>query len=64
MSKQPLTIEYYTDVLCVWAWIAQRRIEELVARSGNQIQFVHRYIDLFGDSATRIQEQWAERGLY
>ena len=22
-------IDYYTDVLCVWAWIAQPRLEEL-----------------------------------
>ena len=26
----PIVIDYYTDVLCVWAWIAQRRIDELV----------------------------------
>ena len=27
--NQPLVIDYYTDILCVWAWVAQRRIEEL-----------------------------------
>jgi predicted DsbA family dithiol-disulfide isomerase len=27
--KKPLVIDYYSDILCVWAWIAQRRIEEL-----------------------------------
>lgn len=64
MRDSPLVIEYYTDVLCVWAWIAQRRIDELNAQSGSQIIFQHRYIDLFGDTVTRIQQQWADKGLY
>jgi predicted DsbA family dithiol-disulfide isomerase len=25
--NQPLVVDYYTDILCVWAWIAQRRID-------------------------------------
>jgi|FLOH01.1.fsa_nt_gi predicted DsbA family dithiol-disulfide isomerase len=64
MKDQPLIVEYYTDVLCVWAWIAQRRIDEINAQSGAEIVFQHRYIDLFGDTVTRIQEQWADKGLY
>lgn len=64
MKDNPLVIEYYTDVLCVWAWIAQRRVEELNAQSGSQILFQHRYIDLFGDTVTRIHQQWADKGLY
>ena len=64
MPTQPLVIEYYTDVLCVWAWIAQRRVEELIAQHGAQIVFEHRYIDLFGDTETRINQQWQDRGLY
>ena len=35
----PLIIEYYTDILCVWAWIAQRRIDELHQKLGEQIEF-------------------------
>jgi predicted DsbA family dithiol-disulfide isomerase len=64
MAEEKLVIDYYTDVLCVWAWIAQRRVDELNATSGSKIQFRHRYVDLFGDTATRINEQWSERGLY
>ena len=30
----PLSIDYYTDILCVWAWIAQRRIDQLNAQLG------------------------------
>ena len=27
--SSPLDVDYYTDVLCVWAWIAQHRIDEI-----------------------------------
>ena len=29
MIEREIAIDYYSDVLCVWAWIAQRRINEL-----------------------------------
>lgn len=64
MARDPLMIEYYTDVLCVWAWIAQRRVEEVLTENGSNVQFQHRYLDLFGDTRTRIYQQWESRGQY
>lgn len=64
MNDAPIVIEYYTDVLCVWAWIAQRRIDELKAQTDLPVVFQHRYIDLFGDTHTKINDQWADKGLF
>lgn len=64
MPDQPLVIDYYSDILCVWAWIAQRRIDELQHQLGDQIVIRHHYIDLFGDTVTRMHSGWADRGLY
>ena len=61
---QAVVVEYYTDVLCVWAWIAQRRIDELIEQLGDQTTLRHHYIDLFGDNASRIDDQWGDRGSY
>lgn len=61
---KPLVIDYYSDVLCVWAWIAQPRIDELHAQLGSDIELRYHYVDIFGDVAGKIQRQWAERGLY
>jgi predicted DsbA family dithiol-disulfide isomerase len=61
MKKDSLIIDYYTDILCVWAWIAQRRIEELDHQFGDQIELRYHYLNLFGDTATRMSEQWAAR---
>lgn len=51
-------IDYYTDILCVWAWIAQPRLEALQKQWGEQIQVRHRYVDIFGDAHTKITQRW------
>jgi predicted DsbA family dithiol-disulfide isomerase len=61
---QTLVIDYYSDVLCVWAWIAQRRIDELNKKFGDKIQFNYYYVDIFGDVATKMKTQWAAKGGY
>ncbi|MCR9105710.1 MAG: DsbA family protein [Gammaproteobacteria bacterium] len=57
-----LTIDYYTDVLCVWAWIAEPRVQELQKQFGSDIRIVDRYIDVFGNTAHKLQQQWSQRG--
>ena len=59
-----LKVDYFTDVLCVWAWIAQQRIDELEVQWGDKIELQHHYINLFGDTAGRIEKKWRKRGGY
>jgi predicted DsbA family dithiol-disulfide isomerase len=61
---KPLAIDYYTDMLCVWAWIAQRRTEELETTWGDKIDLRYRYVNVFGDTQSRIGNGWAKRGGY
>lgn len=60
----PLVIDYYSDVLCVWAWIAQRRIDELNKQLGDKIEFKYHYLDIFGDAVNKVPTQWCDRGGY
>ena len=60
----PVQIDYYTDVLCVWAWIAQRRVEEIIDRWGAEVSVSYRFVDVFGDTASKIGGKWAGRGGY
>lgn len=64
MAHAPLKIDYFTDVLCVWAWIAQRRIDQLCQDWSGQVEVHHHYLNLFGNTEIRIGEGWAERGGY
>lgn len=61
---EPIVIDYYTDILCVWAWIAQRRIDELNSEFGKQIELRFHYVDIFGDVPRKMQDQWHSRGGY
>ena len=56
--NQHITIDYYTDILCVWAWIAQPRLDELRQNWGEQITIRHRYLDVFGDAHQKIRNSW------
>ena len=60
IEDSPISIDYYTDVLCIWAWIAQPRLEELHKQWGNKIRVHHRYVDIFGDACAKIPTQWGE----
>jgi predicted DsbA family dithiol-disulfide isomerase len=62
--NKPLIIDYYTDILCVWAWIAQRRIDELHSQLGDKIELRYHYIDVFGDVNKKIEAQWKQQGGY
>lgn len=57
-----IQIDYYTDVLCVWAWIAQARLDEVHRQWGSRVSVRHCYVDIFGDTQGKIPRQWGERG--
>jgi predicted DsbA family dithiol-disulfide isomerase len=62
--SRSLVIDYYTDILCVWAWIAQRRIDELKHQWGDRVVLRHHCVNVFGDTAAKMAGQWADRGGY
>ncbi len=64
MNDKPITIDYFSDILCVWAWISQRRVDELNKHFENRIDIRYQFIDIFGDAKTRIEKQWADKGTY
>ncbi len=54
MSNGPLEILYFSDVLCVWAYVGQIRLETLRERFGAQICVRDRFINVYGDVPRRI----------
>jgi len=60
--SEPLIIDYYTDMLCVWAWIAQRRIDELDEQWGGKVRLRHHFVNVFGDTQAKMEKQWSDRG--
>lgn len=55
---------YVTDVLCIWAYLAQIRLDELRSNFGEAVQVEQRFISVFGDTEDRIGKGWQEQGGY
>lgn len=60
MNNQ-VTIDYFSDTLCVWAYISQIRIDELKQQFGEQIRFNYHFIPVFGCTQNRIAIGWGDR---
>jgi len=50
-----IEIAYYSDVLCIWAYVAERRLEELANAFGDQIAIEARYCSVFPDAWGKIE---------
>lgn len=55
-------IDHYADVLCVWAYIAQVRTEELQTQFPEQLDWTWHYLPVFGDTPNKFASQWADKG--
>lgn len=59
---EPIRIFYFSDVLCVWAYIAQIRIDELKATFQDQISIQHHFVSVFGNAREKLEKGWRDRG--
>ncbi|MFM1892415.1 MAG: hypothetical protein RLZ44_1492 [Pseudomonadota bacterium] len=54
MREPVVVIDYYTDLLCVWAYVAQVRVDELQREFGSRVDLRYHFISLFGDTPQRF----------
>ena len=59
-----VTIELFSDILCIWAYGAQPRIDQLKNDYGKQIDLHYRFIPVFAAAHQRIEQQWKEKDGY
>jgi len=63
MSKSPrIRIHYFTDVLCVWAYLAQIRLDELIKNYSAEIEMTYNFMPVFGHTQHRIGQGWKDKG--
>ena len=63
MSQKQVEIDYYTDMLCVWAYFGQVKVDELKRQFGERIRIDYKFIPLFGNNAVRIGRGWEAGGF-
>ncbi|MCU7800303.1 MAG: DsbA family protein [gamma proteobacterium symbiont of Lucinoma myriamae] len=57
-----LTIDYYSDVLCIWCYSTKIKIDEMKHQFGEQISINYRYTPLFVDMHAMLEKNWADKG--
>jgi predicted DsbA family dithiol-disulfide isomerase len=55
-------ISYFTDALCVWAYVSQVRMDELKTNFKDAVELDCRYFHVFGNVADKMDRGWRDRG--
>lgn len=58
----PVVITHFSDLLCVWAYVAQIRLDELHRRLGDGVAVRSRFCSVFGDVGFKMERGWRDRG--
>ena len=61
-TMEPIRISYYSDVLCVWAYIAQIRLDELAANFPDQVAIDYHFFPVFGNTHEKLEKRWRDKG--
>ena len=57
-------VSYFSDALCIWAYIAQARIDAVKEKFGDAVRLDHRFCSVFGNTAVKITSTWRDKGEY
>lgn len=61
---EKISLTYFSDVLCIWAYIAQARIDEVERQYGQQVDVDYRFCSVFADTRHKMATVWNDRGGY
>jgi predicted DsbA family dithiol-disulfide isomerase len=59
---QPIHIFSFSDVLCIWAYIAQVRVDELKTTFQDQIKIEYHFVPVFCNAHYKLEKRWRDRG--
>ena len=59
---EAIRVIHFSDVLCVWAYISQVRVDELSEKLGDQVSIDTRFCSVFGDALHKLEKRWETRG--
>jgi predicted DsbA family dithiol-disulfide isomerase len=57
-------IKHFSDILCVWAYVSQVRIDAIKEKFAGAVRIEHRFCSVFGDTVQKINSAWNEKGGY
>lgn len=57
-----IKIEYFSDVLCIWAYGGQVRMDELKRDFADEIKIDYRFVPIFGAGKQHVNHAWKDQG--
>lgn len=57
-------VSYFSDILCIWAYATQARIDAVKAKFGDTVHLDYRFCSVFGDTPGKIALAWRDKGEY
>ena len=57
-------VSYFSDVLCIWAYVTQARIDAVKEKFGAKVRLDNRFCSVFGDTVRKISSTWQDKGGY
>ncbi|MDH5673198.1 MAG: DsbA family protein [Myxococcales bacterium] len=59
-----IAFSYWSDPLCIWAFVAQDKLDRLLARHGEALQVSYHVVPVFGSLRWRFEQgPWAQDGV-
>lgn len=58
------TVTYFSDVLCIWAYVSQARLDQLANEFGDRIDIEEKFCSVFPDARTKTAKAWEPKGGY
>lgn len=63
MSTSKVIISHFSDVLCIWAYVSQIRLKQLIKTFDSEIEFEYHFLSIFGNTSQKFEKSWQGRGL-
>ncbi len=59
---KPIQIKHFSDILCVWAYVGQHRLEAFIADYDDKVEIDQHFCSVFPDVWSKVEANWAGRG--
>ena len=64
MTDDQLHFAYWSDPLCIWAYVAQDKLDSILQEWGDRLDVEYRVVPVFGSVPWRFSEgTWAAKGI-
>lgn len=58
----PIRLSCFSDVLCIWAYLSQVRLDELKSNFVDSVRLDTHFISVFGNARAKLEARWADKG--